>query len=602
VGIDDASFADLNRQWPWPRGYHARLIEQLQQAGAAVIAIDVVFAEPSDAEQDQLFAQAIKQAGNVVLASDIALQEREQFEQVIRVDPLNLFIEAGAIAGIATITVDNDRRVRQIPQAQDSLWQQTIRLYQLRSGLPPLNNNTRMSGGKVRFLGPDHTFTYVSYYQALDSKNMLPANLFRDKIVLVGLDVKTSPKPGASQADAFATPFLRLTGIDTPGVEVHATFMANALLNQAITETPRLLPNLLTIATLLLAMLGMRQWRPLRSSVIALSVVSSAAVFSATLFAVYNTWLPSLAAMIAPLLLYVVQGGVAFLYERGQKRQIRRVFNHYVAPQVVDEIISHPEKLVLGGARRDITLMFTDLQGFTSISEHLDAEQVSELLIRHFSEMTRIILDYGGTVDKFIGDAIMAFWGAPLEDPQQAMKACRAAMDMQQVAATMRRELLRQGLPGLRMRIGIHSGDAIVGNMGSMERFDYTAVGDNVNLASRIEGINKLYATGILISETTAKEVADQIPLLHVDKICVKGKSLPIEIYTLPIDPVLQTTAESAIQAYRQQQWDDAETQWQTLLAEEEPINSIARIYLARIKDYRHQGVSDDWDGSVSLE
>ena len=550
VGIDEPSFADLQRQWPWPRSYHARLVEALQRSGAAVIAFDVIFADPTTEEDDHAFAAAVQRAGNVLLAGDIALQQREQFELVMRVEPMHLLQNAGGRTGVSIITPDKDLVVRNIPRSEDAFWRVVVETYQQRTGrvksdVSMLPNNTR-----VKYLGPDHTYNYVSYYQALDPENMLPPGIFKDKIVLVGFDVKVSAQPGMTRADTFASSFFRTTGWLTPGVEIQANFIANALLGRYIAESSRVYILLVTALALMLSLIGMSQWSPLRSTITVLILVTAIGILSWFLFWRHDTWLPITIAMLAPVLLYITQGATAFIQERRQRIAIRQAFQHYVPPQVVEEMIRHPEQLKLGGTRRNITLIFTDLQDFTAISESLAPEMVAKFLNNYFTEMTRIILNYGGTVDKFIGDAIMAFWGAPLEDPEQALHAVQAAIDMQQAMASMRSKLIDEGLPEVHMRIGIHSGEAIVGNMGSVDRFDYSALGDSVNLASRLEGINKQYGSEILLSEATAQQLGNRIPLMYVDRVVVKGKTEPIDIYTPQQDNEVRKLAEAAVNDY----------------------------------------------------
>jgi adenylate cyclase len=601
VGIDEPSFAELHRQWPWPRSLHGRLIEQLKRAGAAVIAVDVVFAEPSDPAEDRRFADSIRAAGNVVLAGDLAVQETPQFRQVMRVEPLEILQSAAAATGISSITVDSDLVVRQVPSRSDAFWRQILRVYR-RDRSAAANSGAVFRGALLRYLGRDHWFPYVSYYQALEPDALLPQGTFRDRIVLVGLDIKASPEPGAARADMFATPFLAFTGWLTPGVEIQANFLANALFGRAIHEVPASAPLGLTAGALTLAILGARRWRPLAGGLQALGLAGLLGAGSWWLFAFRDTWLPILAPVSALLLMYTGQAGLAFATERRRRRQIKHAFRHYVSPQVVEEILAHPEKLVLGGVRRDLTLLFTDLAGFTSVSEKLSPEQVAQVLNSHLTAMTRIVLAHGGTVDKFIGDAIMAFWGAPLEDPEQALHACQAAWEMQEEMKRLRRAHQDDPtFPSIGMRIGVHSGCAVVGNMGSLDRFDYTAVGDNVNLASRLEGVNKLYGTEVLLSAATAEQLRGRIPLRLVDKVRVKGKTQPIEVYSFAMDPTLGGLDEQAIAAYRRQQWDQAESVWHEVL-QRVPGDGIAQVYLKRITALRNAPPGADWDGSVALD
>jgi adenylate cyclase len=264
-------------------------------------------------------------------------------------------------------------------------------------------------------------------------------------------------------------------------------------------------------------------------------------------------------------------------------------------------MIAHPEQMQLGGERRNITILFTDLAGFTTISEAYSAERVTHLLNRHFTDMTDIVLDHHGTVARFIGDAIMAFWGAPLEDEDQAFRAVSAAVAMQVGMHALREEFAKDGLPPIHMRVGIHSGSAVVGNLGSAKRFDYTAIGDDVNLAARLEGTNKMYGTGILVSAETVKRIGDRMAFRPVDKVIVKGKSQAVEVFTPCSDTALNDMTGRVITAFRAQQWDAAQTLVEELLAAS-PTCKIAAIYQERIAVFRASPPAPDWDGSFELD
>lgn len=602
VGIDEASFAQIGRQWPWDRDLHATLVERLTAAGAAVVAFDVLFSEPSDPVADARFAEAIRAAGTVVLASDMVFQETSYVRQWLRVDPIDLLRDAGARRGLAGVTLDPDAVVRRLPLYADALWREILlRFEENRPGLipPPAEPPP---GALIRYLGPDHTFPYVSYYQALDPGAFLPEGFFQDQIVIVGREVRASPEVGAAQADSFSTPFTAATSWLTPGVEIHATILENAVLGRAVRPLPRSLELLLLTTTVLLCLLAMGRWRPLRAAAAGLAVLAAVALAVRWLFGSHDLWLPAVSSMLSPVALYVGLGGWEYLKERRQRQTLKTAFGHYLPRAVMEEILAHPELLALGGQRREITLLFTDLAGFTSLAEHLSPEQVAQLLNRHLTQMTGIIMRAGGTVDKFIGDSIMAFWGAPLADPAQADRACAAALEMQRSLGALRAELASQGLPGLWMRIGINSGPAVVGNLGSQDRFDYTAIGDNVNLASRLEGVNKLYGTGILLSQATAAQLTAAVAALRpVDKVRVKGKSLPVEIFTLCERPELCEATREAIAAYRAREWDRAEKLWRAVQALE-PDDVIARLFLARIGEFEKRPPPPEWDGATALD
>lgn len=600
VGIDETSFAELKLQWPWPRRLHAELVDRLAAAGAAIIVFDIVFAEPSNKEDDQHLADSIRRAGNVVLAADRVYRESSGVRQWQRLDPYPAFTETGAQVGLATVALDADLVIRQIPVSGDVLWRTVIA--RLTQQYPEITPNLDISPGSlIRYAGGDHTFPYVSYHEIVKPTGSIPADFFKDQVVIIGRDIKASPDVESAQADLFATPFLASTGWLMPGAEVHANIIETVLGNNSITRlSGGAMAALLALVAAACA-ITMRRWRPLWG---ALGCAAIAALIAAGVWGVFlkwNLWVPAGSSLAIIPLMYVSLGGWSYVTEQMRRKEITRVFSLYVTPQVVDYLIAHPERINLGGERRDITLMFTDLAGFTTFSEALSPERVTYLLNRHFTGMTDILLEHQGTLVQFIGDAIMAFWGAPLDDDDQAYHAVATAIAMQKAMAELREELAKEDLPQIRMRIGIHSGSAVVGNLGSAKRFGYTAVGDDVNLAARLEGINKLYGTGIMMSSDTARQVEGRIALRPVDRVIVKGKSQAVEVFT-PCENVKVTElTEQAIHLFRSQEWDAAETCLRELLAID-PKDGIASLYLKRIAAFRITPPPANWDGAMELE
>jgi len=602
VGIDESSFGELRRQWPWPRGFHAQLVNSLKRAGAAVIAFDVVFSEASDPGEDEKFARAIRDAGNVVLASDFEVAETEYATQEIQVEPLLLFRQAGANKGLAAVTLDGDLVLRQVSPHPEAFWRAVLRKHR-RAELRAAADSAVDERTYIRYLGPEHTFRYVSYYQALDPEQFLPPGSLKDRIVLIGKDVKATPEPGAAQPDAFATPFTASSGLLMPGVEAHANMIRSMVAGDAVHEISRRIGLLLFLALVAAAGLLMASWRPIRGALLGTALAALVVFAGGLLFYRWNSWIPVLAPLSGIGLIYVAHGGVAFVEEQARRRQVKRAFEYYVSPQVVNEMIAHPERLVLGGERRELTILFGDIAGFTSLSESLKPEEIARLLNHHLTRMTRIVLRHGGTLDKFIGDAIMAFWNAPLDDPEHALHACQAALEMTAALSEPFDAKTETGIPQirLRMRMGINSGPVVVGNMGSADRFDYSAIGDSVNLASRLEGVNKLYGTLTLISGTTAQALKGRLPLRRIDKVRVKGKNLPVEVFTLQANPAIAGLNEEAVDAYRRKDWDRAVECWEALRAIV-PEDPVARIYLDRIAAFRTTPPEDNWDGSVALD
>ncbi len=599
VGVDETSFAQIGKQWPWPRSTHAKLVEQLNRAGALVIVFDLPFSDTSNEAEDRQFAEAIGKAGNVVLTSDLVFQETQFVRQWVRVEPLAAFKVAGAADGLASISRDSDLVLRQLPDGRDVLWREILRRVNLlRPGL--IEEPSSLAGKMIGYIGPDHTFPYVHYYQALQADTDLPPDYFRDQIVIVGRDVKSATETGGNE-DNFATPFTSWTGFLTPGAELHANILESAVSRRHLAPL-RWGWNFAILAFAVAAsVLLMRRWRPFLSGLAGLALLSAIVAADWLLFAYFNLWLAPLAAMIGVAIVYSALGTHAYFSERRERQETRRAFSMYLAPAVVDTIMAHPEKLQLGGERSEVTLLFTDLAGFTNISEQLGPEQVAQLLNEHFSRATTIIKQYGGTVNSFIGDAIMAMWGAPINDPKHALNACLAARDMQLDMQQLRAELYRRGLPPLAMRVGINTGQAIVGNLGALERFNYGAIGDSVNLAARLEGINKLYGTEILLSASTATQLDGALLLRQVDRVIVKGKTEVIDIYTISDHLEVNQLSAAALQAYQYKDWDKSETLWHQLLALN-PTDKISRLFLDRIGELRQEPPPAGWVGEVALE
>ena len=602
VGIDEPSFAQIAKQWPWPRSMHADLLEQLTRSGAMVVAFDLVFSEPQSDSEDKRFAEAIEKSGNVVLSAHMAFQETQYARQWTRVEPLEIFRNAGAANGLADIPKDIDGVLRRMPDGQDVFWREIVRrTNKLRPEL--LAEPPSLDGKMIGYLGPDRpdrTYPYVHYYQALHADTDLPPDAFRDQIVIVGRYVQAAMETGGGE-DSHATPFTAGTGFVTPGVEIHANALESALSGRSITPLAWHWNFALLITAIITSATLMRRWRPFVSAGLGIALLSVIAVGDWWLFTHQNLWLPVLAAMASVVTVYAGLGGHAYFSEQRQRRETRRAFSLYLAPEVVDEIMAHPEKLKLGGERREITLLFTDLKGFTNISEQLGPEQVAQLLNEHFSRATAIIKRHGGTVNRFIGDAIMAIWGAPLADEKHALKACLAAREMQLDMKALREEFTARGLPPIFMRVGIHTGPAIVGNLGAADRFDYTAIGDSVNLAARLEGVNKAYGTEILVSDKTARLLEGALPLRLVDRVIVKGKTEAVEIFTLCEDLALNQLTTEALQAYWGQRWDESEGLWKGILSQH-PRDTISAIYVERIAAIRAMPPTENWDSAVALD
>ncbi|MBT9443958.1 MAG: adenylate/guanylate cyclase domain-containing protein, partial [Acidovorax sp.] len=519
LAIDEPTFQELQHTWPFPRSVHAALLKRLHDEGAAAVGLDIVFADPSTETEDAALAQAIAETGPVVLAATREKIDSSNAALWLDVMPLQRFLDAGADAGDAGVEPDDDFVVRRVPVAREGF---ALRLAQraaeARGKLPVLRHFDW-----IGYRGPRGTFDTRSYYQALEP-GLLPAGFFKNKIVLVGRSARTATELSRSQADLFNSPFGTAGGERLfPGVELQATLVDNYLMGAGLRSVSDGWTLALVLLLVPLLLWGNRRLHPAGAAALAAALVAAIAGASWWLFGRFQLWWPPLLPAAAAVAVYGAAALAGYAFVRRRARQTRAMFAQYVPPAVVSRLIAQPELMRLGGEAREVTLMFTDLANFTTLSEQLSAEQTVEVLTAYFNAMTPIVHATGGTVDKFIGDAVMAFWGAPLDDPQHAEHAVTAAILMQQAMQVLVADLRARGLPPIHMRIGLHTGRVVVGNVGSEQRFSYTAIGDAVNLAARLEGANKAFGTGILLSAATAAQLPSSVALRALDDVVVKG-------------------------------------------------------------------------------
>ena len=593
VAIDEPSFQEFRLAWPWPRSLHARLIDRLAAAGACLVVFDVLFTEPSDPENDAALASAIKRASNILLAETIDYTNDSLFSRTIRLRPLGPFADSARGTGLAMITPDNDGVVRHF-QVQimggPTLPARAIH----EAGKPDLPPE---SSGLIKFVGPARSIDTLSYYQILDDEHPVPAERIRDRIVLVGRQLQASPSP-LGQTDLFPTPFFERTGVYTSGVEIHANIIHNLLTGQWGREIPTATKLIACSVYFFLFSLIFTAISPLFGLIIL--VISGLCVTALCfwLFLALDFWVPPIMFVLGTASIYTGNVVLQYLAEAYQKRWLRSAFNRYVSPQVVESIVNDPSSLELGGQEIEATIFFSDLADFTSFSERLPPSDLVSLLIEYFTPMTNIILEHRGGLDKFIGDAIMAFWGAPLPLENHAQYACSAALEMKKSIAGLQESLRQRKLPLLNARMGIHSGPVVAGNVGSSQRFNYTVLGDTVNLASRLEGANKFYGTTILISEDTFRLAGPAFLSRELDLIRVKGRQAPVKIYELTGKhgenefPFLDAFAEG-LAAYRNRQWERAELHFGRIASLDPP----SKTYMERCRLYKSDPPPEDWDG-----
>ncbi len=454
-------------------------------------------------------------------------------------------INAGcAGGGFFNMVPDEDGCVRWLPQAivygPDIFIPLSLAVVQQYLGCPPLALTLSRAGVEgvrlgdreipvdrygrllINYLGPPGRFPTYSAAKVLNGE--VPASALKDKVVLLG----------ASAVGIYDLRVMPFSGI-CPGVEIQATIIDN-LIHRQFLQTSRLrsVPVLLIVLGLGLFMgLALPRLSAAWSLVFVLFLAEAYITFDYMIFSRWGWQLELFYPLLAIGGIYMSLTVQRFLAEEKERVYIKKAFQSYVAPEVVDEILKHPQLLRLGGERRELTILFSDIRGFTSLSETLEPEVLVGLLHAFLNPMSEIIVTHGGTIDKYIGDAIMALFGAPLDRPDHPVMACRTALAMMAKLKTLNEEWESQGRSPMRIGLGLNSGGVAVGNMGSDRLFSYTAIGDNVNLASRLEGLNKYYGTSILISSSTAQALDGQFVLREVDLVQVKGKAQALTIFEL---------------------------------------------------------------------
>lgn len=471
-----------------------------------------------------------------------------------------------------------------------------------REGLLKIIPTNKNGYQRLFFYGKGHTFKYLSYVDIIEEK--IKREELEGKIALVGY---TDSAKGLYD--------LRATPIDpnTPGVELHATAIQNLIDGKYMERAGLIFTSLLMLLfmTVISLVMAAKQIKAVVANIIVFSVIIGYLIV--TYFFFYNgIWIEIFYPTSVMIFMWTILNGVNYFSEEVEKKYIRNVFGYYISPALVEELIKKHEMVKLGGDKRELTAFFSDIAGFTSISEKLTPEELVEYLNDYLSIMSDIILRHNGTIDKYIGDAIMAIFGAPVYSENHAEDACFAALEYQKKLEEFRQNCKENGKPPIYARIGINTGDMVVGNMGcnigKNKKFNYTIIGDEVNLASRLEGVNKFYSTDIIISQGTYEKVKEKfvVRLLEIGR--VKGKEHAVKIYHLigekgKIDERLMEVVEiynSGIELYHKKMWAEANRKFAEVL-KRAPEDGPAKLYEGRTQKYMVNPPSESWDGSYSF-
>jgi adenylate cyclase len=530
VSIDESSFVELNQQWPFPRAMHAELIRTVAAGRPLAIGVDLIFDQPSarGPDDDAALGEAVARAGNVVLGAAPATDMQGFTTRQVPNLPLPAIRRGAAGVGAVNLVHDPDSKVRRAPRHvwTGAEWMPAlaVELYRVATaaglGAAPLPRETEIL---VNFNGPAGTFPWVPYYRVVTGE--VRPEFFGGKVVLIG----PTSEP---MHDIFATPFTR-GGDLMPGVEIHANVLDTYVAGRRVREVPAVASTVLAaVAAAFAAVLVVRLHALRALAAVALAgVVVTAAAYLAFVHA--DLWLRAMAGALALTLGYGVTLVDHFVREQRERRRLAQFFS----PAVLREVVRHRHERSLGSSRRLLTVLFADIRGFTALSEKLEPEEVAAMLREYLTEMTEVVFEHGGTVDKYIGDCVMALYNVPFEDPDHVGNAMRTALELQERTLQVSARWEARLGAAIRTGIGISTGEAVVGTMGSRQRLEYTAIGDTINLGSRLEALTKEYGVAIIISEFTQQRLQGEFLTRELGQVTVRGKTQPVKIYgVLPAD------------------------------------------------------------------
>jgi adenylate cyclase len=617
VAIDQRSYRELlprhGTMAQWPRALYAEALARLAEARPRVVLLDVFFDAPRP--DDGALVQVMRRLGTVVTPAEAqgprstrpAPGIAQEFDLVVR--PTASVRAAGAAEGVVNVTTDADTVVRSVPLLLGA-GGETLPAAALVAAArfarrpvvvdePPAPREVYAAGRaiplddagamRINFLGPSSSAELGGPVPVLAFVDVVEGRfdpaLVRDRIVVLGLTIR-----GVDQHATPTTGHTRMWGVE---VLTHAieTILADRYLVDA---SPGAQVSLLAAAALLTALLT-ALWRPLPALAAAVALLVAYLVTAVLAFErgiVLSVVYPpaALALAFAGTLAYRV------VFEEGETRRVRDVIGRYLSPAVSRWVLEDPARLALGGETREMTVLFCDVRGFTAIARRLPPPALVALLNELMTALSEVVFRHDGVLDKYIGDAVMAFWNAPQAQPDHARRACRAALDMIATLERLRPEWERRGLPPLHVGVGINTGPMVVGNMGSRNRLAYTVLGDTVNVASRLEGLCKLYGVSIVIGDATRQAAGDAVACRQLDRAAVKGRDEPLTVWEVLADgaPADERLAswDRGLALYRARRWDEAADVFAALDGD-----GPSRLYLARVRALAADPPGEDWDG-----
>ena len=657
VAIDNTSlnyFEDFGVLWKWPRNFYGITVNYFASVGAKAIIFDMMFDDPdidraeTDAsETDGAFAQYIKQAGNVILGAEFTMNETDitpditsfsidpQIESSLYsqdfkggIIPIDVLLQSTKSLGFLNIRPDDDGIIRRVPliysykdnyypqvaysgfllgQGQDEIIVKNNAFITNGSSIPVTNNDKYF----INWYGPggkDGVFKYYPFAAVFQSalamqsggEPSLPNETFKDKYIILGATA-------SGLSDLRPTPFIN----PYPGMEIWATALSNFLNKDFVSISPGWINFLHAILVAFITFIIFIRLNPKIANPLMILVIVYIIGITIFLWKADRILLNLSMPLVGFVLSYGYSATISYIMEGRSKRDIKKVFTRYLHPDVIDTLLIDPDSVKIGGDSINATVLFTDIANFTTFSEGKTPKELVGLLNEYFDKITGIVLENNGLLDKYTGDGIMAIFGAPISKKDHALMSCRAALEHRKYCQKLQQEKQEFNAADnfhIHTRIGVNSGPIVAGNIGSKNRMDYTAIGDNVNLAARLEGVNKIYKTQIMLSESTYELIKEKFFCRELDRLRVKGKTEPTSVYEL-----IDETTEEAIQKnawindyatalshYKKAEWNKAIDIFEGL--SQNPVNDKASgVMLERCRKFKHE-IPKGWDGIFTLE
>ncbi len=618
--VQDEAFFEEYGSFPLRRTDLGIIASRLRQLGAEIVVIDMLMDFASSYDEDPIIADYIKKAGNVIVVSQLVFEggDVERFDKIAY--PTETIREVAATAYSNHKEVGGmQNRLRIYPEIgnQHNEWPVSVKAVADFLRVTPSVVNNYLVIGKIK-VKLDQYNDFINDYSPLDDVTYLSrdpnvgisamdildmdmededeisefSDLVKGKIVFVGETAEVGH-------DKFDSVVGEVWGVESLAYEV-ATLLKGAPLRSASTGVELALMLIMLVGLIYIHSLSEPKFRFLLSFLL----VALYVVFCFIMYIYFDLAFSMSYTMIAGGLGFLTINVYLFIEERKEKRFIKDAFGQYLSPKVIDKLVEDPSALSLGGEKREMTAFFSDVQGFSTISESLTPDELVQLLNEYLTEMCDIIAEHDGTIDKFEGDAIIAFWGAPLKQENHATLACLACVDMQKKLEELREKWAQEGRPQLLARLGVNTGSMVVGNMGSVSRMDYTIMGDSVNLAARLEGANKFYKNFTMISEFTYEQAKEAIEVRELDTIRVVGKNEPITVYEI-LDRKNGVTGDKAklvdifhqgLELYKQRHFKGALELFESGL-DISPFDGPTLTYIDRCNGFIEDPPSEEWDG-----